>query len=416
MSTLPRLGVVLDFGAASPLGILASARGLCEVVFLYDGELPYPRAHAEELAALATVCDLAGCTTREAAGRVGQLGLAALVTFSETQLTRTAALARACGIGHSLSPDAAQAVTDKLLQRQLLAAAGVEVTRSRLVQESGDVEPALEHVGLPAVLKPRSGAASAFTCQVDSAGQAHQRLSEFQDRSPGPERAAFVLEELLVGEAAAAGKEWGDYVSIESVVQSGQVRHVEVTGKFPLAPPFRETGYVVPSTLAEQLADQVRALTTAAVLALGIHDGVTHTEIKLTPTGPRVIEVNGRLGGYVSELIRRARGFDLVRAALATALGQRVEIAEPRYRRHTFAYFLTPPMDRRRLSRLDGVDQLSALPGIHTVELTKQVGDPIDWHDGTLAYLGIVHGSAADHDDVLDLVATIERTLLIDYD
>jgi biotin carboxylase len=173
---------------------------------------------------------------------------------------------------------------------------------------------------------------------------------------------------------------------------------------------------VVPSTLSEARRAEVLALTTAALTALGVRHGITHTEVKLTPGGPRIIEVNGRLGGYVAELVRRARGFDLVRAALTVALGRPGDPPPTAYRRHAFQFFLTPPMDAVTLRRLDGIDELGAVPGIHLVEVLVEPGAALDWRRGTLAYLGIVHGSAPDHRGVRRLVDLVGRTLRIVYE
>jgi biotin carboxylase len=411
---LPRLAVVLDFGAASPMSILASARGLADVVFLCDRALPYVRSRADELAAIATVSDVTGRDQAGMLDAVERLDLDGITTFSESQLNRTAALAQGRGLAF-LSPQAARAMTDKFLQRQLLAEAGVQATRCRVVRGVADLDTALAEVGLPAILKPRSGAASAYTCRVGSLAEATARLRDFLARMPAPSSAEFVVEEVLPGDPMVAGVGWGDYVSVESVTSYGVVRHVEITGKFPLAAPLRETGYFVPSTLDAAVRRQVLDLTEAGIHALDMRHGVTHVEVKLTPAGPRIIEVNGRLGGYVADIVRRARGFDLVRAALAVALGQAADIPTVVYRRHAFQYFITPPMSAVALGRLDGVDELGRQSGIHLVETFKQAGQTLDWRDGTLAYLGIVHGSARDHQGILRLVGLVRQTLKITY-
>ena len=90
-------------------------------------------------------------------------------------------------------------------------------------------------------------------------------------RRPAPQRQGLV-EQLLVGDPAAAGPGWADYVSVESVTSHGEIRHIEVTGKFPLAEPLRETGYVVPGTLGAGLREQVLALTTAALTRIASVD------------------------------------------------------------------------------------------------------------------------------------------------
>ncbi|MEV4282628.1 ATP-grasp domain-containing protein [Actinoplanes xinjiangensis] len=413
--TPPRLAVVFDFGSASPMGILASARGLAEVVFLCDRERPHVRNLYRELRELAPVCDITGATDEEILSRPECAHLTGIVTFSESQLNRTAALAERRDLPF-LSVATAAAMTDKFTQRRLLAEAGVQHTACRVVRDLTELGPALDAVGLPAVLKPRSGSASARTCTVHDLDEAHARLRTFTDPAAGGSPAEFVVEQLLAGDPSAAGTAWADYVSVESITAHGVIRHIEVTGKFPLAPPLRETGYVVPATLDPAWHTRVLALTTAALTALGVRHGVTHTEVKLTPDGPRIIEVNGRLGGYVADLVRRARGFDLVRAALAVALGRPYEPPRALYRRHAFQYFLTPPMEAVTLRRLGGIDELGRVPGIQAVEVLVEPGAVLDWRHGTLAYVGIVHGSAADHRGVRRLVDLVGRTLQIEYE
>jgi len=415
MTALPRLGVVLDFGAATPMSILASARALADIVFLCDRRLPYVRSVIDELRRLARVCDVTGLTDEEILAHPDCAGLAGIVTFSEYQIRRTAALADRLGLAF---PDlrAAAVLTDKYTQRRMLAEAGVQDTECRVVRDLADLDPALDAVGLPAVLKPRRGAASARTCTVHSRAEAAARWRGFTDPAAGGSRAEFVVERLLEGDPSVAGAGWADYVSVESVTSYGVTRHVEVTGKFPLAPPLRETGYVVPATLDEDRRAAVLALTGAALAALGVRHGVTHTEVKLTPDGPRIIEVNGRLGGYVADLVRRARGYDLVRAALTVALGRPCEDPPPGYRRCAFQYFLTPPMTAVALRRIDGPADLEQVPGIHLVEMLAEPGAVLDWRRGTLTYLGIVHGSAPDHGGVRRLVELIHRTLRIEYE
>jgi hypothetical protein len=409
---LPRVAVVADFGAASPLSVAVAARKLCQVVFACDTGLPFVRAHLEDFGACGTVCDITGLAAAPAAARLGALGTRGITTFSHAHVERTAALASECGLSYH-SQAAARALTDKLTQRQVLAAAGVQSTRCRALASPDGLPGAVREVGLPAVLKPRSGAGGAFTCRVDTPAAAMARLREFLAAAPGRE---FVLEQFLPGDPAATGPGWGDYVSVESVTSGGTVSHLEVTGKFPLTEPFRETGYFVPAVLAPALRREVLGLAGAALTALGVTTGMTHTEVKLTPAGPRVIEVNGRLGGYVADIVRRARGLDLVRVALAESLGMPPGPDRPGYARHAFQYFLLPPAGAVRVRRMEGITRLRRVPGIHLVELFAKPGDALDWRDGTLSYLGIVHGSGHSHSDILRLAGLVEELFVAEYE
>ncbi|MFE1794346.1 acetyl-CoA carboxylase biotin carboxylase subunit family protein, partial [Streptomyces sp. NPDC059525] len=334
-----------------------------------------------------------------------------ITTFSEYRLAATAELAQACGLTFH-PPHVAAVLVDKERQRTRLREAGVQSTRCVAVRTAAQVPAALAEVGLPAVVKPRSGAGSVDTCRVDSAGQAMAVAEEFLAGGG----AEFVLEEYLEGDPDAAGPGFGDYVSVESVSSGGAVRHVCVTGKLPLAEPFRETGMFQPAALSEPLARQVLALTGAALRALGVTDGVTHTEIKLTPDGPRLIEVNGRMGGYVGALLRRSTRFDLLRAALRAALGLPLEVPELEFPAVEFVYFLTPPADAgATLAGIRGLEEVAAMEEVWQVKAEAVTGRSVHWRAGTEGHLGTVHGTAADHGRLRSAVRAIDAAIRLDY-
>ncbi|KJY28491.1 hypothetical protein VR44_25215, partial [Streptomyces katrae] len=187
-------------------------------------------------------------------------------------------------------------------------------------------------------------------------------------------------------------------------------------GKLPLAEPFRETGMFQPAALSEPLARQVLALTGAALRALGVTDGVTHTEIKLTPDGPRLIEVNGRMGGYVGALLRRSTRFDLLRAALRAALGLPLEVPELEFPAVEFVYFLTPPADAgATLAGIRGLEEVAAMEEVWQVKAEAVTGRSVHWRAGTEGHLGTVHGTAADHGRLRSAVRAIDAAIRLDY-
>ena len=121
-----------------------------------------------------------------------------------------------------------------------------------------------------------------------------------------------------------------DYVSVETFVSCGRTSHAAVTGKIALADPFRETGSFIPAHLSADTLNAVLDVASAAVDAIGVTLGAFHTEIKLTPDGPRVIEVNGRLGGgALPDVFTLACGESPHRLAGRVALGEEVVFASP---------------------------------------------------------------------------------------
>lgn len=404
----PRCVVVHDRGSATPVGILSAAGRWCDVVFLFARHDRAPRID-ERIPDGVPRVDIGGLTDDEVFARVADLAPAGVVTFSDRRLALTARLAAHRGLPYH-SSRTVELLTDKFAQRTALDLAGVPSARARAVRTVAEAVAAAGEIGLPAVLKPRYGAGSVDTCRVSTADECAAVMAKFL-ADPRAPHDGFVLEELLVGDPAVAGPQWGDYVSVEALVTEDRVSTVCVTGKFPLAEPFRETGMVLSAPIGAETRARAAEVAADAVRALGIRHGVTHTELKLTATGPRVIEVNGRLGGYVGDILRRATGFDLLRTALADAVGERVVVPELHWRRLEYQYLLVPPVGARRLVSWNSGLRARDTPSVRSVQLRGEPGAEVDWREGTEGHLGVVSGSAADHDGVLAAVADVRRRL-----
>ncbi|NMO53361.1 hypothetical protein HH310_19480 [Actinoplanes sp. TBRC 11911] len=401
MAGTPKLGIVYDLGAARPVDILAAARRVFDPVFVFTRATSAPIPEGS--------VDVTGLDAATAAGKLTALGVEHITTFSDLQLVATAEIA-AAGRMPFLSVATARACRDKLVQRRILADAGVDAVASRLLTRPGDLPALIDEIGLPVVVKPREGRGSIDTQRIDTPGQAREWMRQHATTTTD-----YVVEEMLVGDPRHAGADWGDFVSVESVIEGGVVRDVGVSGKFPLHPPFREGGLLIPSTVNEDMARRCRHLAEAAVRALGIHMGVTHTEIKLTASGPRIIEVNGRVPGYMPEMIRRATGFDLVKAACKVALGIPVgDLPELPAGVH-YQRFIQPPPGATRLVGMADPAVVTAVPGVLRFDPYVTAGSALDWRAGTSDHIGVLHGAAADHRGALAAVTAAIEALALDY-
>ncbi len=225
------------------------------------------------------------------------------------------------------------------------------------------------------------------------------------------------VEQYLPSFAAEPGERFGKYLSVESLVASGEISHLAVTGRFPLAEPFRETGFFIPANLPQAQLAAVLEVATAALRALGLRTGDCHTEIKLTPDGPRVIEVNGRLGGGVPEMLFQASGLSIFELSMRVALGETVVVDGPvPCARVGWRFLFQPPTAARRVVSIEGLDRLAALSGVNEVFVNRSPGDPIDWREGTRHYIYSVHGVAADYDELLEIGRFIHEEVSIAYE
>ncbi|MFY1669648.1 ATP-grasp domain-containing protein [Plantactinospora sp. WMMB334] len=269
-------------------------------------ELPYLTGY--------TVVETMSVTALTAAVRGLRNPVAGVLCYDELRVVPAAELARALGLPGP-SPEAARACRDKAICRRLLDRAGVPQPRSVPVTDLPGAARAAERIGYPVVVKPRDMAGSVGVCLVEDPVQLaeavrHARAVVF---AGVPRHAGFLVEEYLVGPE----------VSVDTVVRDGRTVPVVVAHKSQdLKPTFEETGHLVRAG-DDLLADAaLTGILAAAHRAIGWTHGITHTEIRLTPSGPRIVEINGRFGGdLIPYLGQLATGVDLLEAAAALALG-----------------------------------------------------------------------------------------------
>jgi biotin carboxylase len=309
----------------------------------------------------------------------------------------------------------ARRLEDKLSQREALAAAGLPTPATAALAADADragVERIASVLRFPAVLKPRRASGSWHTFRVDSVEALGALWEELADE---PEER--VIEEYLPDGGDMPESFEADYVSVETVVAAGAMTHLAITGRFPLAAPFRETGFFIPATLEGDAVADVLALASAALTGLGVELGCAHTEIKLTADGPRIIEVNGRIGGGVPEMLRLATGVEIMTLAMRAALGLAAEVPQlPATSAVAYRFFYQPPASAARLTALEGLDRLRRLPGVDSVQVHHTPGTELDARHGTRTYLFAVVGSAADYSGVLAVEEFLRSEITATYE
>ncbi|MGD0379007.1 MAG: hypothetical protein ABSC30_03380 [Acidimicrobiales bacterium] len=415
-STRPLVAIVHGEGSVSPMKLSASAAGLCDVVWVIDSSEPDGTSAIRLLRKLGTVVDVAGMSEDEVAEALRPLHPDGVAAYADKQLAAASGLASRLGL-----PFHDGVVTERLLdkstQRLALRDGGLPVPRSAVVPPSPtprDLDALAASVDFPVVLKPRHGAASRDTVLVGDAGQLAAVLSRPSSTGPEP---SMVIEEYMVGASPPPSSHFADYVSVESVVAGGTISHVAVTGRLPQAEPFRETGLVIPSDFDPSTVKEILGVATEAIMALGIRTGCLHTEIKMTDVGPRVIEVNGRLGGFVPEVLAQAvPGFDLFEISQRVALGEEVTYPDlVTGERVGYVIVEQPPQWAHHVSAVEGLVGLSAYPGVSSVVLSRQPGDEVDWRRGSHEYVYSVIGSAPDHAGVVALQRFIDAEVEVTY-
>lgn len=224
--------------------------------------------------------------------------------------------------------------SNKRAQRIALDVAGVPQPSWTHCATLRDAHAFAATVGWPVVIKPTDRAASAAVAIARSARELDEALVAA--------RAESWAGEVLVEEYVE-----GPEFSVESVVVDGHVTTVMVTGK----PIGGRTGVLkldaeMPADLDPADRTELEAVAAAAVTACGLHNGPAHTEVRLSGDGPRLVEVNGRVGGmFIGDMVTAVTGVDLYRAWYDVLHGDRPDLT---IRPGGFAV-------RRQVADVDGV-------------------------------------------------------------
>ncbi len=407
----PVLAVLHESWSVSAFDIANAANGWCRLVWVVGWCEERERLPDRFLNRLGTVVDMSASDRTTTLHRLKELGVGGFVGFTDRGQPIAAELAASLAVFQN-SVETALLLNDKFLQREALQAAGLPGPAFALIGPGDSARPgteaAMSHVGFPAVLKPRHGTGArdtSFVTSPDELGAALQAVD------PALE---FVLEEYLEDESPRPWS-FSDVLSVETITAGGVFHHLVTTGRFPFAPPFMETGLFMPSHLTPERAEEAKELAGAALAALGYAVGVSHTEIKLTPAGMRLVEVNGRLGGGVHRMLAGLDGPPILTWAMRVALGMLIHTPAPLPPQPvSFVRWRMPPFDATRLVSVSGLKEAEVLPGVDRIELIRHPG-PISWREGDLARVAAITGVAPSHSALLDLIVDLDATLKIQY-
>ncbi|MFD6023911.1 ATP-grasp domain-containing protein, partial [Streptomyces griseoluteus] len=303
--------------------LLRSVAGEYDVHLLADRaptwEAPYLTGH--------TVLDTADPAALAAAAR-GLGCCAGVITWDDTRVVQTSELARLLGLPGS-PPEAVLRCRDKRATREALRAAGVPQAESVPVTSLPQARAAAARVGYPLVLKPRALNASTGVVKVEAA---HLLAGRFRlaraATAPGAVEVApgdVLVEEYLDGPE----------ISVDAAWYEGRMSLAFVARKDCGYPPyFEEVGHLVDGRDPLMDDPRVRDVVAGAHRAVGFTTGWTHTELRLTAAGPKVVEINARIGGdRIPDIGRLALGVD---AALVSPRGDRGEQPQIPTQQHRF--------------------------------------------------------------------------------
>ncbi|HYY51640.1 MAG TPA: ATP-grasp domain-containing protein, partial [Myxococcales bacterium] len=264
---------------------------------------------------------------------------------------------------------------------------GARVPEFRLCSASDEPEAIADELPYPCVVKPTLMSGSRGVIRADdpqALRAALRRVAALLSSPDVAQRQDADLERVLIEEFVP-----GPEVALEGLLMRGHLHALAIFDKpDPLDGPFfEETLYVTPSRHPAPLQDAIAREVSRGCAALGLTEGPIHAELRLSPSGPRILEIAARsIGGLCGRALRFGVGVTLEELILRHALGVPGE-PPPREKRASGVVML--PIRRRGvLEEVRGVDEARQVPLVEDVAITAHLREELVPLPEGASYLG----------------------------
>lgn len=226
-----------------------------------------------------------------------------------------------------------QKARNKYLMKQAFLQEGVPCAKGMILENLQDLEQLdFAQWHFPLIIKPVDSYSSRGVYRVNSVVELKDRYVEALRYSSTGQ---VLVEEFLEGPE----------VSVEAVTYQAKTHIIQITDKVITPYPNTvELAHFQPSQLSAADLTKMGEVVQAAIKALGIDFTGSHAELKLTPQGPKMIEIGARLGGdYISSyLTTLSTGVDMNRAIAQIAMGEEPDVSPTRQQYSGIQYINWP--------------------------------------------------------------------------
>ncbi|WP_197042536.1 serine O-acetyltransferase EpsC [Microbispora rosea] len=285
---------------------------------------------------------------------------------------------------------------DKLAMRRHLAGLDPSTVAAAPLLRREDLDAFGAAHGYPFIVKPTDATASIGVFRIGGPQDAERVWATVEGlRGTRTDRVStmYLLRDFLMEEYVE-----GPEFSVEAFSFAGRHVVVAITEKFVHADRFAELGHAVPARLDEPVRERIGASVRRFLDLIGLRDGVTHTELRLGPHGPAIIESHNRVAGdMIPELVRGAYGIDLVEYALGWPFRLVPELPE-RPEAHAGASVRSLVSEPGRVESVEGVADAAACDGVLDVRVTAKPGDTVHALRDNWDRLGLVAVTGPDTD------------------
>lgn len=285
-----------------------------------------------------------------------------------------------------ISEKTAYRATDKAAMRKTLEKAGVPIPVYYKVSNEQEFFEAVQNLrkqGYKVIVKPADNSGSRGVEFISN--YTNEKLQEVYKYSKNLSRSGdIVVEEYMEGPE----------VSVETLTIKGECNIIQITDKLTTgAPYFVEMGHSQPSQLDEMIQKKIKEVTIAANRAIGITNGPSHTEIKVTDSGPKIVEIGARLGGdnIATHLVPLSTGIDMIEKCIFIALNKKVELTIKKHEASAIRYFTAK---KGIIKKITGIEEAKNVEGIRQVSIVHGMGERVTTIRSSIDRIGFVISEA----------------------
>ena len=256
-----------------------------------------------------------------------QIGIDGICTIASDVAAPTVAyVAEQMGL-NSNTYETAQRANNKYMMRRCLSEAGVDCPCFQKITSLSEMRIS---PNFPLIVKPTDRSGSLGVRKVTDENELIEAVQNALKLSFAHEA---IVEEYIEGRE----------ISVEFISYKGKHYPLQITDKTTTgAPHFVELAHHQPAQLSQEQFRSIYQLTQKALTALGITNGASHSEYKLTTDGRIVVmEIGARMGGDFigSDLVQLSTGYDFLQGVIDVALDR---FSPPVISQHHFSgvYFL----------------------------------------------------------------------------
>ena len=298
--------------------------------------------------------------------------------------------------------EVAERATDKIKMRQVLKGRGVPIPDFRPIWTLEECQKAVQDMPLPLVIKPCDNMGARGVRKIE---RLDDLIPAFREAKEASISGKLILEEFMEGPE----------LSLDALVFDDTIHITGVADRIiERAPYFVEVGHTLPSALPEKQQARAVEVFKQAISALGIDIGAAKGDIKITPEGPKIIEIAARLsGGWMSAYTYPlATGVNLYKAAIQVALGETPTDLKPKTSLVSAERSLFP-LPGKILS-IRGVEEARKIKGVKEIILMKEAGDMAEEPRSNMGKVGYVITVAKTREEAIRINDLARETLKIE--